>query len=78
MLTVDQWNGNVEPSDRTKGNKVVNFSTDHSSDKKFRKTKNTRRSEPRSPEVNEGHQIWEMHGDFWMRIGGSNGGQLWC
>jgi hypothetical protein len=30
-----------------------------------------------SPEVNEGHQIWAMHGDRWMRIGGSNGGQLW-
>jgi hypothetical protein len=36
---------------------VVNFDTDHFSDKGSKTCKFTQRSEPRSPEVNEGRWI---------------------
>jgi hypothetical protein len=40
------WNGNVEPLYHTKGNKVVNFDIDHSSEKESKIGKFTRRSKP--------------------------------
>jgi hypothetical protein len=54
--TVDLFNAR-------KGKVTVNSDVDHSGEKKPRTCKFTRRPEPRSPEVNEGHQIWAMHSD---------------
>jgi hypothetical protein len=55
---------------------VVNYDVDHSGENNPRISNFTESSEPRSLELNESHQMWEMHGDRWMRIGGSNAGQI--
>jgi hypothetical protein len=68
------WNGNVERSDQ----KVVNSGDDHYGKNKSRTCNFTRSPQPQSTEVNEDHQIWEIHSDRWMWLGSSNSGQLRC
>jgi len=63
-LPLDQdliWNGNVDPSYHTKGNKVVNSDIDHSNEKDSKTGKFTRRLKPRSHELSSTVRSGEEH-----------------